>query len=1272
MTCVSVLVGPEGLPTPLLDCSDCFFQLNYSPKSAKTKSDPGAVDNGALVVQMSRIEQAICSDSARGYEEPKLLRLIRTSRRRMRQCLFNIEIDEPEIGAAGCTEPLYKRSWLGAPRRAPGFFAAPSAIGDGEYFPCVEIARESDGLEESDEDTLAYPLSEYNLNLTINSSPNHHAMVRADRASGECGCVYEACLDEAVLLGHCARVSVTQGAKRNFDVSACLTWFYRSVHPCVPDMNVGDVMLDYEFTLHGWGELSPVYALLSHLAESCRVNCFPGYKLITLSRHRGASVWTRGTEAPFHSRRLRTNTIGAFLCAQDHRLAPLLSRCCNPEPVKPSEFWQGCELLPRGDEEELLLGAYSKTLGPVFEFDKVERFPSKVSTSLGDWTFMRLASRSSGVKRYPGTTVVDGFVIAFAAESPLFYLRHGGPLVHKLESVAVVVESSSAYRTDVLKREDPEWPGPAPIEPRDRIKCKSKSSVIDEMFMRCGGRDPLEGYNVTLRSWAQLTGFRWRFNKAPGETCQDWELDYPVSESLTMIGPRGCSVDTVKWLCEAPPAKFTYGRQRSCAGEPRQERLTALIVCMEIDSRSARIRDPAAWKGFEALCSRVLTNPGETVWTRGVCKVVNKGLNTFKRDALVPMSNLIVIAEPGQWYAWRCNDNDGAARCDDAKLLQTPRDRDTVIYHNEEVCSAPEFAVALACRMLSAEVHEELEIKCLRRGVYKYLQRALAWFAGATGPFRSRSVTVFTPEADSATESWTHTLPRGLDVLKTSGTSYLVSCKEPCKEHVAVAVSKSKGIVRVNSAGNLVLHSNPASLKVSTTTMTEEPGVHAVITTPVDSTKVCEGKCVQVHVRCKLSLREFCKQRGIPRGIRGPETWRRALPWSKRDPGTFCSKVSELKYRWESGNTDMAEVLVRDCGGWHGKQLQWQRCSDGKLIPRRNRFWHLIDYKQSFVRQNAADLFVRSDDHHRDEKRPESPDLDEYSEGEYCKEAGSVGQPGEHTTVNSEWRERELSSFIVLNSRLEIELVPSLPSKEGHVFFEPVHNHAGHCRTQGTLDESGRLVKYYKPHKFLSLMYDICTVLVYGCGLRPVFVRGSSDAAGERVLNLVMGTLALADKLTSDVYPSRPKISIVVREGREEMVKLAREISRCVVVTVGRRRRAGALVYTFRELPNNIESETCHSSSLTGYSQRAAHYASPEKFIGDSGISAFAQLMTLWPSVCKRGDIKHPTCSPDPRWIGLMVCLAEWQGQRRIADAVAPGALEALTTLTLSPTEATG
>ena len=80
--------------------------------------------------------------------------------------------------------------------------------------------------------------------------------------------------------------------------------------------------------------------------------------------------------------------------------------------------------------------AYSSTLGPVFEFEKVARFPSKVRTRLGNWMFMRLASRSYSVIQYPGTTVVDGYTIAFASESPLFYLRDEGPLVQKLESVA--------------------------------------------------------------------------------------------------------------------------------------------------------------------------------------------------------------------------------------------------------------------------------------------------------------------------------------------------------------------------------------------------------------------------------------------------------------------------------------------------------------------------------------------------------------------------------------------------------------------------------------------------------------------------------------------------------------------------------------------------------------------------------------------------------------------------------------------------------------------
>ncbi|TKS65619.1 Flap endonuclease 1 [Collichthys lucidus] len=1307
--------GPGALPAWLLDRGDCFFQLNYSPGCTGASGELAALsaEGTAALIEMSGIERAVRSESARGYEEPKLSRLYKASRRKQR-CLFDVEVDNPAILDPRCKGPLYKRSRLGSPqmkkpRESSGTLFT---IGDGEFFPRIEVAREDD-LDESEEDMLSYPLAQYNLNLTIKSSPHRYSMFRADRPSGECGSVYEACLDEAVLLGHCARVFVTRGAQKNFDVSACLTWFYRAVHPCVPDMNVGDVMLDYEFALHGRGEHSPVYALLSHLAESCRVNSFPAHKLITLTRHRGASAWTRGADAPFHSQRLRVNTIGAFLCAQDHRLAPMLSRCCDPTPLHPSELWGGCELLPRGDEEELFLRAYSKTLGPVFEFEKVDRFPSKVATSVGDWTLMRLAHRSSGVSRYPGTAVVDGYTIAFASESPLFYLRGRGPLVQKLESVAVVVESGSLYRTNVLKEEDPEWPLPDPIDARERVKCKNKSTVINGMFMRPGGRDPLEGHEGTERSWNKLTALLWTFKKAPGQSYRDrdWETEYPVSESLTRIGPHlssNCGAVTVKWLCDAPPVSLSFGPQSS----RMSDRGGVTLGCMEIDSRMARIRDPDMWRGFDVLCSRLLVCPSEKVWTRGVCKVTNKGLCTFGREALVPIANLIVIVEPGEWYAsprHDIGDRDATATVLKGKQEEEAEEKDPIVHR--EVCSASEFIAALACRMLSGKVHEELEIKCLRRGVYNYLQRALTWFAGATGPFRSRTVTVFTPEADSATEPWTHTLPPDLDVLKTSSTRYLVSCEKAC--------------------------GNPRTLKLSV--MRGEPGVHAVIKTPIDgTTKGDDGDCEEVHVHCDRSLREFCKLHRLPRGIRGPETWKRPLPWSKKDPGSFCSKMSELKYRWESGRIDLEEALARDTGGcrrfWGRDEqlLDWKRCSDGKLIPRRARFWCLIDSKESLARQREAQVsghhknireMCNGHDDHTDDNRErdsldkemckcgphvqggeeeeeeeeekdeeeeekdeeekdeeededddkeeddddddedEEEDDDKEEEEEEEEEEERPGGNLKFVTVSCEWGERGVKCFMLLNSFLEIEFVPDPPAKEGHVFFEPVHNKD--YKNRVSLDNEGRLVKYYKPHNFSLLMYDVYTVLLYGCGLTPVFEHGSSDAAGDRVLRLVVGTLAVADRLSPDVHPKHSKIVIVVREGREQTVKVARELSRCIVAATARRKRAGALEYTFKELPSNLEREVSRCPSWTAESEESAaaagaHYALPEKFIGETGISAFAQLTTLWPSVSKRSDVKHPACSQDPRWIGVMVCLAEWEGRKQISDTVALGALEAL------------
>lgn len=83
--------------------------------------------------------------------------------------------------------------------------------------------------------------------------------------------------------------------------------------------------------------------------------------------------------------------------------------------------------------------------------------------------------------------------------------------------------------------------------------------------------------------------------------------------------------------------------------------------------------------------------------------MTNKGLHAFGREALVPFANLIV--EPGEWYASPCHDAQGNSA---AAVLEDEEEEDLIVHRKE--CSASEVAVALAHRMLSGKVHEELEI----------------------------------------------------------------------------------------------------------------------------------------------------------------------------------------------------------------------------------------------------------------------------------------------------------------------------------------------------------------------------------------------------------------------------------------------------------------------------------------------------------------------------------------------------------------------------------
>ena len=1241
----------------------CFFQLNYSRSARDTAARPSLEHGDAA--EMSALEQAVCSEHAKGYEERRLMRLFTATAERTRRCMYTVYTDEPSAAELRTSiEPLYTTAWLG-PVKTNRAVEADTTIGDGEFFPKVAVAGDCE-LEEEDEDSvLSCPLAEYKLHLTVKSSPNPMCVFRADRSPGECGSVYEACVDEAVLLGHCARLRGTGGAKKNFDVSACLTWFYKSVHPCVLDIEVGQIVLDYEFDIHGRGDIPPVYGILSHLAESCRVNSFSDYKLVTISRHRSASVWTRGTDQPFHTRPVRANSIGAFLCAQDHRLAPLLARCCDPEPLDPGELQLGSPLLPRGDEAELLLLAYSGTLGPVYTFERVRDSPGRVKTSLGNWSFMKLETKTDKASRRPGTSVIDGHTVAFAAESPLFYLKGRGPLVHKLESVAVIVESSSFYRTDVRQTEKPEWPEPHPIATGDRIKCRPKGVVLDEMFVREGPRDPLESYTATEgASWKFLTTLIWSYRKAPPS--RDWECDCPTTASLTTIG-RSTGPGVTKWMCLAPPKRLML----SCTRDSAQRRRTLEIQGLESDHRTAARQDPEAWRGFLAMCSRVLVCPAERLWSRGLCRVSNSPLSVFSAKAIVPMANLIVIVNPGQW----CASPAAAASAEDRGDLPEwrpgyhPVDGDNFGATYAEVCSATEFAAALGQRMLSDRAHEDLEIRCCRPGLYEYIQRALVWFAGATGPFRSRSVTVFTPDVEhESAVPWAYSLPENLDVLKTKRSVYLVSCSTG-RPDLIEAISSSSGVVFVSARGNLVLHDSEKSCSLAV--LKKDPGFHAVAIFGASEHRNdrSDDDRPVLYVRCKASVKDFCKMHDLPKGIRGPETWKKT-PWLKGDSGTFCRNVARIKYRWETGRSaDRHEAM---CSSTSTPAETVVRGPDGELFRSKERVWNAIDSVKSLLRseRTRASPSHSAIDHLQqmwspvDLDDPESLDpsdsLDDGDDDD-ASDTETVGTADSLVVLESRWHESGPSCFLTLNSRLRIEFTAAEPPVEGHVVLRSTSSEAAYPK-KVELSTDGRVVKYYKHCSFSELTKDLCTVFTFGCGLRPLLYYDKEDIIGTRFVYLAIAAVAGADKLPSSVKPARMKLTVVVREGRNRMVEIARSITGHTLVP--RRNRMPA--YTFRRLPEAVSEAAGGSDGPFD----CGPFAYPDAFAGKHGAQLFAELSRLYPALLNRKDIRHPACSKDPRWIGLMLFLSEWQEQYPVANLLAAGALESLEKTTAAVAQA--
>lgn len=180
-----MIAADGGNSSPLLDCSDCYFQLNYSPGSESEWNARGSgseAGQGLFSIEgMFALDRAIRSEDARGYD--RRLCIFKTCRRNARQCRFEVSVDVPPVEDTDCGDPLYARPWLEsrADRPTSSTGSCRRAIRDGEFFPVVEAARDVESRDRDSEEALSRPLSEYNLNLTVNARPKRYSMNRADR-----------------------------------------------------------------------------------------------------------------------------------------------------------------------------------------------------------------------------------------------------------------------------------------------------------------------------------------------------------------------------------------------------------------------------------------------------------------------------------------------------------------------------------------------------------------------------------------------------------------------------------------------------------------------------------------------------------------------------------------------------------------------------------------------------------------------------------------------------------------------------------------------------------------------------------------------------------------------------------------------------------------------------------------------------------------------------------------------------------------------------------
>lgn len=598
----------------------------------------------------------------------------------------------------------------------------------------------------------------------------------------------------------------------------------------------------------------------------------------------------------------------------------------------------------------------------------------------------------------------------------------------------------------------------------------------------------------------------------------------------------------------------------------------------------------------------------------------NAPLDRFDDLSTAPMSRLITILPPGRWCAKRTSPEKDD---DDARSTA-----DSEHYGSFEVCSPRDFVHALSVVLLSGHVHDDVEICCRQPGMFSYVQCALVWFAGATGPFRSRAVTVFTPDCDEFDGGWTRALPAYLDVLRTNALDYLLSVDNgprPVLPELDVFLDNSLNVVRVrNAPGNIVLHTG------SSLPSTSDNGVHVAAAFPLDAT--ARGRCVMLaNAR---SLRDYCRLREIPQGVRGPDVWKVFAPWSRKDPSAFCLVATRLKFRWESGNVDWSEAPLqrdddRDRQCTRNASASRNRCAkDNKLVAEDARFWTSVDASESHKLSAGAD-------------------------------AWDVSTAGSHDVLRVEcsWHESGRGASLVLNGRLELRFVYDKPGACSHEFFEPAQK--PDCRVDGR----GVVTRHYKPAAYKNIVHDVYAMSLYGCGIAPVFTCVTkTEPKASCVVRLVFGTLAVADRLPGALgRPCNQRIVLYFREGHASPVRFARSMVDATVVALPAGGDERPTVFAF-VCPRELFADQPTLAASLPQPFRPHAYVNPTRFLSSVGSHVFTLAVKRYPELTRRADVRDPVTARDPRWLGVALCVAEWKGDRELADKLVPGCLESLAT----------